>query len=110
MEDTSKDLLLQLILTRPQATPLIDLLLSRDDTPFFTVTDIQGHGQPDEQLSVQEQVAGAQEKVCIDVEISEGQLEAMLMDIKRELRMETLFYRVIPILRHGTISPVEGGP
>ena len=98
------EVLLQLILTRPQARPLIDLLLAQPDSPFFTVANIQGHGQPAEQLSLQEQVAGAQHKVCIDVEIDHGRLDNLLAEIHNHLTTETIFYRVIPVLRQGCLG------
>ncbi len=102
------EVLLQLILTRPQARPLIDLLLSRSESLFFTVADIRGHGQPAEQLSVQEQVAGAQQKVRIDVEIEADRLDPLLEEIHAHLTTETIYFRVLPILRQGCLGR-EGG-
>lgn len=102
-ENEHNEVLLQLILTHPQARPLIDMLLAREQGLFFTVADIQGHGQPSERLSVHEQVAGAQRKVSVDIEIEANRVDALLKEITERLTTETIYYRVLPILRQGCL-------
>jgi len=98
------EVLLQLIVARPHTRPLIDLLLAHGDGLFFTASRIRGHGQPDEQLSLQEQVAGAQNKVRIEVELPAQGVDSLLADIDAQFSRGSVFFRVLPILRQGCVG------
>ncbi len=98
------DVLLQLIVARPQARILSDLLLAHGSGLFFTVSFIRGHGQPDERLTAQEQVAGAQNKVRIEVELAAAGVDPLLQEIDARLSRGAVFFRVLPILRQGCIG------
>ncbi len=95
--------LLQIILPYHQATPLVDLLLAQSNTPFFTVMEAAGYGQPEEQLSPVEQVEGAQHKVKVDIELRASEVKPLLQKIKQEMPTATVFYRLLPIIEHSPL-------
>ena len=92
--------LVQLIVPYQQATPLIDLLLAQENTPFFTVMEAAGYGQPEEQLSPAEQVEGAQHKVKLEIEMAANEVQPLLRTIKQAMPTATVFYRLLPIIEH----------
>ncbi len=100
----SAEVLLQLIVALPHARPLTDLLLAHGGGLFFTVSSIRGHGQPDEQLNLQEQVAGAQNKVRIEVELPVQGVDPLLTEIDAQFSRGSVFFRVLPILRQGCVG------
>lgn len=96
--------LLQIFLPHHQATPLVDLLLAQENTPFFTVMEVFGHGQPEEQLSAAEQVEGAQRKIRIDIELRAEAVKPLLRNIRDALPTANIFYRILPIIEHSPLA------
>ena len=99
-----EQVLLQLIVPAKQASLLSDFLLAQANTPFFTAIEAAGFGQPHEQLSPDEQVAGAQRKVKFEIELDTQAVDPLLTALQSALPTLTLFYRVIPILDQGILS------
>ncbi len=100
----TEQVLLQLIVPARQASLLSDFLLAQAKTPFFTAIEAAGFGQPHEQLSPDEQVAGAQRKIKFEIELDTHAVEPLLGTLQSDLPTLTLFYRVVPILVQGTLS------
>ncbi len=96
--------IIQLFLPHHQASPLVDLLLAQDNTPFFTVVEAIGYGQPEEQLSPAEQVEGAQRKMRFDIELRADEVKPLLRHIRQALPTANIFYRIVPIVDHAVLS------
>ena len=99
--------LVQLFLPYHQATPLVDVLLAQENTPFFTVMEAFGYGQPEEQLSPAEQVEGAQRKMRFDIELRTDEVKPLLRHIRQALPTANIFYRIVPIIDHAPLSRAE---
>ncbi len=96
--------LMQLVVPAGQASLLSDFLLAERHTPFFTAVELAGYGQPHEQLTPDEQVAGAQRKVKFELELPQASVEPLLARLNDALPALTLAWRVLPILNQGTLG------
>ena len=96
--------LMQLVVPAGQANLLSDFLLAERHTPFFTAVELAGYGQPHEQLTPDEQVAGAQHKVKFELELPQADVTPLLQRINDALPALTLAWRVLPVLDQGTLG------
>lgn len=97
------NVMLHLILPANQVNDVVDCLLAEKPALFFTVIQTQGYGQPQERLTVREQVAGYQNKMMVQIECSEVLARQLLVNIKQELPTATINYRILPLIEHGQL-------
>lgn len=101
--NTGSPMVLHLILPATQVNEAVDVLLSETPKLFFSVTDIQGYGQPQERLTVREQVAGYQKKAQIQIECDGDRLTSILHELKQAMPSSTVSFRVLPVLECGQL-------
>jgi hypothetical protein len=102
-ENTDRSVILDLILPSKLVNDVVDCLLGQTPKLFFSVVEMQGYGQPQEHLTVREQVAGYQQKVKVQIECLAERAPSILADLKQQMPNATLSYRVTPILQHGQL-------
>ncbi|MDG6773443.1 DUF3240 family protein [Thiomicrorhabdus sp. ZW0627] len=94
---------LHLILPASQVNDVVDCLLAEKPSLFFSVVDVQGYGQPQERLTVREQVAGYQHKVMVQIECEHFTCRQIMDNIKKEMPTATISYRILPLFDHGQL-------
>ncbi|MBD3755522.1 MAG: DUF3240 family protein [Gammaproteobacteria bacterium] len=100
---TDTAVVLHLILPVAQVNEVVDCLLAENPPLFFSVIDVQGYGQPQERLTLREQVAGYRHKVMVQIECDLALVNQILSSLKAELPTATISYRVLPLIAHGQL-------
>lgn len=82
---------------------MIDLLLEQPDISGFTSHIVNAHGSGGNQLSLQEQVSGRQQKVQFMVYGTQSALQSFTMLIKTTLEHSCMRYILLPAIDSGVI-------
>lgn len=93
-----------MMITAPNIEELmIDLLLEQPDISGFTSHIVNAHGAGGNQLSMQEQVSGRQQKVQFMVYGSQQALEGLISLIKTTLSHTGTRYIILPVTESGVV-------
>ncbi|MDX1348402.1 MAG: DUF3240 family protein [Thiomicrorhabdus chilensis] len=103
LQAADESVVLHLILPADQVNDVVDCLLAEQPPLFFSVVDVQGYGQPQERLTVREQVAGYQKKVMVQIECHHSLSQQILANIKHAMPTATISYRILPLIEHGQL-------
>lgn len=82
----------------------VDLLLARGEAGVFTSAPTRAHGFAHGRLSAAEQVSGRSEATLIHLVLPQSELDALLDELRRELRGSGVRHWVTAVLAQGELA------
>ena len=83
---------------------VMDWLVSRPEGSGFTSLPVSGYGADPAELSIAEQVAGRQQRIQFEVQMSSAAVDRFLQDAGNALGNAAIRYWVLPVLAAGHLG------
>ena len=89
--------------------PVIDWLLSRDDSAGFTSSTVFGHSTDHDNLSQAEQVTGRQRRLQFQIQVAGERADSFLDDARHQFGAAGIRFWMIPLIAAGHLgrSPID---